>query len=210
MTVGATTQNDTLASFSNYGPCVDISAPGQNVTGAWPLVNDRHAAAVLSGTSMAAPFVAGVALQIMGLHPHFSADDVRRALICLSTRDALHVRDPFTHNRLLFSSRRVLDQPGLRLLVEAQHADPGDMRDATECFTPTEADSIVQLFGDDPAEAALTHGDDVGPHPTPSPDAAGSPSQTPSPTPAAWARGHARRRHRRGRSHTLLHDVPVL
>lgn len=58
-TVGATTSNDSLASYSNYGPCVDINAPGSSITSAW--IGSDTATNTISGTSMATPHVAGAA-----------------------------------------------------------------------------------------------------------------------------------------------------
>ena len=57
ITVGATTTSDSRASFSNYGSCLDIFAPGSNITSTLP----GNSTAVYSGTSMAAPHVAGLA-----------------------------------------------------------------------------------------------------------------------------------------------------
>ncbi|CUS13618.1 unnamed protein product [Tuber aestivum] len=60
ITVGASDTNDTLASFSNNGCCVDIHAPGVEVLSAW--ITSRTATNTFSGTSMAAPHVAGLVL----------------------------------------------------------------------------------------------------------------------------------------------------
>ena len=59
ITVGATGNNDARASFSNFGNCVDVFAPGVNVTSDWN--SSDSATAVLSGTSMATPHTTGVA-----------------------------------------------------------------------------------------------------------------------------------------------------
>lgn len=59
ITVGATQSNDAAASFSNYGTCVDILAPGVDITSAWYTSNT--ATNTISGTSMASPHVAGAA-----------------------------------------------------------------------------------------------------------------------------------------------------
>ncbi|XP_065886753.1 uncharacterized protein [Dysidea avara] len=61
-TVGAIDEFDTFAYFSNYGRCVEIQAPGVSIMSAY--LNGGKA--ILSGTSMAAPHVAGVAAKLMG------------------------------------------------------------------------------------------------------------------------------------------------
>ncbi|KAH6186508.1 hypothetical protein HBI68_000940 [Parastagonospora nodorum] len=61
-TVGATTINDTIAEFSNTGPVVDILAPGVDVLSTW----NNGSTAVISGTSMSAPHVAGLGAYLLG------------------------------------------------------------------------------------------------------------------------------------------------
>ncbi|QDZ20856.1 subtilisin-like peptidase [Chloropicon primus] len=63
VTVGATTSSDSRASYSNYGNCVDIFAPGSAVKSAW--YDSDTATATISGTSMATPHVAGVVAQYL-------------------------------------------------------------------------------------------------------------------------------------------------
>lgn len=63
ITVAASGRNDSFASFSNSGACVDLSAPGVEITSA--VASSDTALAVYSGTSMAAPHVAGVVASIM-------------------------------------------------------------------------------------------------------------------------------------------------
>lgn len=67
ITVGATTNRDARASFSNYGTCVDVFAPGQDILSAW--FTDNRATNTISGTSMASPHVAGIAALYLSQHP---------------------------------------------------------------------------------------------------------------------------------------------
>jgi subtilisin family serine protease len=62
ITVGATTESDSRSSFSNYGKCLDMFAPGSNIKSTIP----GNASAVYSGTSMASPHVAGIAAVAIG------------------------------------------------------------------------------------------------------------------------------------------------
>lgn len=65
LTIGATTSSDARASYSNYGECLDLFAPGSSITSSWYTSNS--ATAVLSGTSMSSPHVTGaVALYLEG------------------------------------------------------------------------------------------------------------------------------------------------
>lgn len=59
ITVGATTRADSGASYSNYGACIDLYAPGSSITSAWH--TSSTAINTISGTSMASPHVAGAA-----------------------------------------------------------------------------------------------------------------------------------------------------
>jgi subtilisin family serine protease len=59
ITVGASTNTDARANFSNYGSCVDLFAPGLDITSAW--IGGAGATNTISGTSMASPHVAGAA-----------------------------------------------------------------------------------------------------------------------------------------------------
>lgn len=74
LTIGATTSSDAMASYSNYGSCVDLFAPGSGITSAW--YTSTTALASLNGTSMASPHVAGMAALVMAANPGFTPAQV--------------------------------------------------------------------------------------------------------------------------------------
>jgi len=102
ITVGATDINDLRASFSNKGRCLDLFAPGVSITSAW-LTSDT-ATAVLSGTSMAAPHVAGASALVLAAHPLFTPQQVRDNLVASATTGVSN-RGGGSPNLLLFVSQ---------------------------------------------------------------------------------------------------------
>ncbi|MGE5553439.1 MAG: S8 family peptidase [Betaproteobacteria bacterium] len=74
--VGATTQADTVADFSSRGAELDLVAPGENIPSTWPGGGYR----TLSGTSMAAPHVSGLAALLLAREPGLSPGEVKLRL----------------------------------------------------------------------------------------------------------------------------------
>jgi subtilisin family serine protease len=88
ISVAATDRSDRLVDFSNYGAkTVDLAAPGDDVYSTVPSVSDPSGYAAFSGTSMAAPFVAGAAALYLSKFPQATLDQLRAAL--LTTVDPL-------------------------------------------------------------------------------------------------------------------------
>lgn len=101
ITVGSTTTSDARSSFSNFGTCVDIFAPGSSITSAWR--TSDTATNTISGTSMASPHVAGVAALFLETNPSASPATVTAAIINNSTPNKVTNAGTGSPNRLLFS-----------------------------------------------------------------------------------------------------------
>jgi len=101
ITVNASTQTDARASFSNFGTCTDIFAPGQGITSSWN-TNDT-ATNTISGTSMATPHVTGAAALYLATHPTASPATVAGALSANATANAISSPGTGSPNRLLFT-----------------------------------------------------------------------------------------------------------
>jgi subtilisin family serine protease len=101
ITVGATTSTDARASYSNFGTCVDIFAPGSSITSAWSTSNT--ATNTISGTSMASPHVAGAAALYLQANPGASNATVRNALVNNATTNVITGAGTGSPNRLLYT-----------------------------------------------------------------------------------------------------------
>lgn len=101
ITVGATTSSDARASYSNYGNCLDLFAPGSSITSAW--YTNNSATSTISGTSMASPHVAGVAALYLQQNPSASPSSVTNAIVGNSTTGKVTSAGSNSPNRLLYS-----------------------------------------------------------------------------------------------------------
>ena len=100
VTVAASDSTDTRASFSNYGSCVDLYAPGVGISSAWYTGGSR----ALSGTSMASPHVAGVAALYKATYGDAASSTVAGWLTSAATAKVVKSNPSGTPNRLLFKS----------------------------------------------------------------------------------------------------------
>ncbi len=100
-TVASSTSSDSRSSFSNFGSCVDIFAPGQGITSAWHTSNT--ATNTISGTSMAAPHVAGAAALYLHENPSMTPGQVGALLSSNATSGVLSGIGSGSPNLLLYT-----------------------------------------------------------------------------------------------------------
>lgn len=101
ITVGSTTSSDSRSSFSNYGNCLDIYAPGSSIKSAW--YNSNSATNTISGTSMAAPHVAGAVALFLDETPSLSPSQIDTKLSQRSTKNTVSDAKSGSPNELLYT-----------------------------------------------------------------------------------------------------------
>ncbi|KAA8909453.1 alkaline proteinase [Sphaerosporella brunnea] len=102
ITVGATTNTDARASYSNYGSVLDVFAPGSSITSSY--IGSNSATAVLSGTSMASPHVAGLAAYLIALEGLRSPSAVLSRINSLASTGYVSSPGPGSPNRLIYNN----------------------------------------------------------------------------------------------------------
>ena len=114
VTVGATDTNDVRAWFSNYGPSLDLFAPGVGVVSAWHTGDE--ATMSMSGTSMAAPHAAGVVALYLSGDPDLTPAQVHDRLVRAATPNTVVSAGSGSPRRVLYSSLDHLSAPTVTLL----------------------------------------------------------------------------------------------
>jgi len=87
--VGATDIGDRRSTFSNWGTCVDVFAPGTSITAAW--IGSRTATRSISGTSMASPHICGIGALLFAEHPSWTHKQVKDHVVDDSTKNAINL-----------------------------------------------------------------------------------------------------------------------
>ncbi len=107
LTVNSSTSTDSRSSFSNYGTCTDIFAPGSDITSAW--IGSNTATRTISGTSMAAPHVAGAAALYLAGNPSASPSQVNSAIVDNASTGKISNPGSGSPNRLLYTGSGTAD-----------------------------------------------------------------------------------------------------
>jgi len=87
LTVGATANTDARSSFSNFGNCLQIFAPGSSITAAW--ITSKTSTNTISGTSMACPHVAGIAAKVLSVNSKLSPTELRTNILDAGTANTI-------------------------------------------------------------------------------------------------------------------------
>lgn len=101
ITVGGIDRADTRASYSNYGACVDIFAPGSDLVGAWAGATNTYRSS--SGTSNAAPIVTGIIATLLQANPNLTQEQAQQEILKNATRDAIYNVGSASPNLLAYS-----------------------------------------------------------------------------------------------------------
>jgi aqualysin 1 len=143
LTVAATNNTDAQASFSNFGRCVDLYAPGQSIRSDHSATDTTWAS--YSGTSQASPHVAGTAALYLQGHPAAAPAEVAQAILASATSGTLSALGNGSPNLLLFSAFAAADP------VPTPAPEPTPLPDPTPSPDPTPAPEPV----DQPPTASL-------------------------------------------------------
>lgn len=147
LTVGATGTSDARASYSNFGECLDIFAPGTGITSAW--YTSTTAVQTISGTSMAAPHVAGLAARYLSSATAAVPSQVMDALRADATPNVVTSAGTLSPNLLAFGDPELIPVPPALITPldpEAISAPPGTGTSASPSL-PGRPDRPTALSG---------------------------------------------------------------
>jgi len=100
LTVAASDNEDRKASFSNFGACVDLYAPGVGITSAW--INNPDSSNTISGTSMACPHVAGLALKVVSENQGMDQAGIFDNITAIAMKDKIKGNPAATPNKIAY------------------------------------------------------------------------------------------------------------
>jgi len=146
ITVAATDRADTRASFSNFGSCVDVFAPGVSITSTY--VGSTTATATMSGTSMAAPHVAGVAALVLQVAGSLTPSQVSARIVADATTNAVLSAGTGSPNLLAFvpvasTGVTTTTSPAGAAKPEAPFASPRNKGAAVQWIIPADGGSPI-------------------------------------------------------------------
>ncbi|WP_433263162.1 S8 family serine peptidase [Actinosynnema sp. CS-041913] len=130
ITVAASNSGDARASFSNFGTCADLFAPGADIPSAWH--TGDTASMRMDGTSMAAPHVAGAAALHLAARPGDSPQQVQYALTYAATRGRIAAAGAGTPNLLLYTGPPTNATPGADRLTRGESLTAGQSKVSTD------------------------------------------------------------------------------
>ena len=109
ISVGASDRSELRGSYSNFGTCVDLFAPGSDVVGAWVGPSNTYRSS--SGTSNAAPIVSGIVATMLQRNPTLTQQQVEQMLVANATSGALFNIGAGSPNLLAYSAFDVPSVP---------------------------------------------------------------------------------------------------
>ncbi|MER7951888.1 S8 family peptidase [Streptomyces sp. NPDC096079] len=153
VTVGATNSRDGRATGwsngqgSNYGTCLDIFAPGDSIVSASH--SGDTASQTMSGTSMAAPHVAGAAALLLAANPTWTPAQVRDRLVADATPDKVTDARTGSPNKLLYTGATTPPPTGKKF----ENTDDYQIRDNATVDSPL---TVTGVTGNAPSNLAVT------------------------------------------------------
>jgi subtilase family serine protease len=143
ITVGASDVNDIRAWFTNFGPALDLFAPGVDITSSWFSADD--ATMVVSGTSMAAPHVTGVVALYLSHQPNLTPAVIHAQVTSAATPNLIVTPGAGSPNRLLYSNLDHLSAPAVDLIGLDAGTKIMQGRPLTVVWTASDPDGISSI-----------------------------------------------------------------